>query len=68
MKKSLDKQPLLSVSDSVTPVLHYNIRGKDYYQRLAAPAFAENLPACVYLPTAPAGQEGAQAVKEADHA
>ena len=68
LEKGLDKQPLSPASDSAVPVLHYNIRGKDYYQRMAAPIYVENLSACVYLPAVPAGQEGAQAEKEADHA
>ena len=33
LEKGLDNQPLPPAADSVTPVLHYNIRGKDYYQR-----------------------------------
>ena len=33
LEKGIDKQPLPPVSDSVTPVIHYNIRGKDYYQQ-----------------------------------
>jgi transposase len=39
LEKGLDKQPLLPASDPVVPVLHYNIRGKDYYQKQEA---AEN--------------------------
>ena len=35
LEKGLDNQPLPPASDSVTPVLHYNIRGKDYYQHLS---------------------------------
>ncbi|MFH2074891.1 MAG: IS21 family transposase, partial [Pseudomonadota bacterium] len=36
LEKGLDNQPLPPAADSVTPVLHYNIRGKDYYQRQSA--------------------------------
>jgi len=36
LEKGLDNQPLPPSTDSATPVLHYNIRGKDYYQRLSA--------------------------------
>jgi len=36
LEKGLDKQPLPPAFDSVTPVLHYNIRGKDYYQQQEA--------------------------------
>ena len=35
LEKGLDKQPLLPTVDAVTPVLHYNIRGKEYYQKQA---------------------------------
>ncbi len=35
LEKGLDNQPLPSAADSVTPILHYNLRGKDYYQRLS---------------------------------
>ena len=35
LEKGLDKQPLSPASDSAVPVLHYNIRGKDYYQQEA---------------------------------
>jgi transposase len=31
--KGLDKQPIPPASAPVTPILHYNIRGKDYYQK-----------------------------------
>jgi transposase len=68
LEKGLDKQPLSPASDSVTPVLHDNIRGKDYYQQLSASACAESLSAGVSLPAAPVGQEGTPAEKEADHA
>jgi hypothetical protein len=37
--KGLDKQPILPTVAPATPVLHYNIRGKDYYQKQEA---AEN--------------------------
>jgi len=33
LEKGLDKQPLLPSLDSAKPVLHYNIRGKEYYQK-----------------------------------
>ncbi len=33
LEKGLDKQPLLPALDSVIPVLHYNIRGKEYYKQ-----------------------------------
>jgi len=33
LKKGLDKQPLPPASGPVTPILHYNIRGKGYYQK-----------------------------------
>ena len=33
LEKGLDKQPLLPAFDAVKPVLHYNIRGKEYYQK-----------------------------------
>lgn len=36
LEKGLDNQPLPPAADSATPVLHYNIRGKDYYQRQPA--------------------------------
>ena len=33
LEKGLDKQPLLPAADSVKPVFHYNLRGKEYYQK-----------------------------------
>jgi len=33
LEKGLDKQPLLPALDSVKPVLHYNLRGKEYYRQ-----------------------------------
>jgi transposase len=33
LEKGLDKQPLLLAFDAVKPVLHYNLRGKEYYQK-----------------------------------
>ena len=33
LEKGLDKQPLLPAFDSVKPVLHYNLRGKEYYRQ-----------------------------------
>jgi len=36
LENGLENQPLPSTSDSVKPVYHYNIRGKDYYQQKEA--------------------------------